>query len=431
MIIQKQNNGNNSLNMQAGRDIVINVLPDENKDLLNALRDELFSIKCKNSLLGKNVAHLIDEGNFNEAENELDNILNNVNGNYSSNLITIAILYTPLNQEKAQRCFEQAILTSPNNPRLLNSFGLLLLNRGEIAHAEQCFLNIIRNTSIENEYFLKAQGNLGVLYKNTCQFDKAITHLERSSASAFESIGSIVELNSLNNLGACYHNCNRLDDAVCILKRALNHSASFLESATNKNEKQDIKSLQANIYTNMAISLKNMYLKDKNSQHLEDAKEYLYKAISIEDILGNDNLLGRHFGNLSQVYLLLNDNINYEKYALLSFDIFRHHGSEKEKLVSEVNEGLFFNFKKDYSKSLIIFENLLTSPKIDNYPKIKALALINAANTYDSLGDIEKSRFYVNKAYDTSIKFDLQREKEHIEREFEEYLDDIPNIHGY
>lgn len=429
MITQKQKNGNNSLNMQAGGDIVINVLPNENKKLINALQDELFSIKYNKDLLGKNVARLIDEGDFDEAETELDNILNNINDNHSSNLITIAILYTPLNPEKAQKCFEQANLTSPNNPRLLNAFGLLLLNRGEIDHAEQCFLKIINNTAIENEYYLKAHGNLGVLYKNTGQIGKAIIHLECSSASAFESIRSIVELNSLNNLGACYHNCNRLDDAICILKRALNHSTTLLESANNKNAKQDIKSLQANIYTNMAISLKNMYLKDKNSQRLEDAKEYLYKAISIEETLGNDNLLGRHFGNLSQVYRLLNDNINYEKYALLSFDIFRDHGSEKEKLVSAVNEGLFFNVKKEYSKSLIIFDNLLTSPKLASYPKTMALALINAANTYDALGYIEKARFYVKKAYGMSINFDLQREREHIERECEEYLDDIPNIH--
>ncbi|ECI4153519.1 tetratricopeptide repeat protein, partial [Salmonella enterica] len=285
-----------------------------------------------------------------------------------------------------------------------------------------CFLDIIQNAQTDNEYTFKAHGNLGVLYKNTGRIDEAIFHLERSSASSFKRIDSIIDLKSLNNLGACYHNSNRSDEAIDVLKKALTNSITFLEKSTSKNEKQDIKSLQANIYTNIAISLKNIYLKDNINQHLYDAEEYLSKAISIEETLGNDNLLGRHYGNLSAIYRLLNDNDNYKKYALLSFDIFRYHGSEKEKLVSELNEGLFYNVNKEFDKALKQFNSLLNNPNIGKYPKLKALTLINATYTYDSLDNPEKAQALIIRARDISIKHKLTREMEYIKRECQRYF---------
>ncbi|EEP0952056.1 tetratricopeptide repeat protein, partial [Salmonella enterica] len=105
-----------------------------------------------------------------------------------------------------------------------------------------CFLDIIQNAQTDNEYTFKAHGNLGVLYKNTGRIDEAIFHLERSSASSFKRIDSIIDLKSLNNLGACYHNSNRSDEAIDVLKKALTNSITFLEKSTSKNEKQDIKS---------------------------------------------------------------------------------------------------------------------------------------------------------------------------------------------
>lgn len=332
-------------------------------------------------------------------------------------LADIATLQSLINTDKSNAIFEKAIMLSPNNPNILNSYALAQMDQGKIDEAEKILIEVIKISSDE-DIKEKAIGNLGVLYKNTGRYKEATDNLKKAICLAKKLNNQKSIANHLNNLGACYHNTEKQDEAITTLQQALTEIKVAIDSTDDADTRKHLKSIQSNIFTNIAIAFKNKFKKSNDKAFLEQAKSYLERAIDIEESLNNIAFLGRHYGNLAEIYRLQEDRENHEKYIYKSFLAFKECGTLKDKLTSKMNTGLFFSQYENYKESLIYFDSLLSNPDITKFPRLNALTLINAANSYKNLNQEDRAKELIIEAHALSLRFDLKNEVEYIESNF-------------
>ncbi|HHO8505097.1 TPA: tetratricopeptide repeat protein [Klebsiella pneumoniae] len=364
------------------------------------------------------IANLIKDGRMSEAQEQIDRLVETKTSSLAAELADLATLQGLINTNKSNAIFEKAILLSPNDPRVLNAYALAQMDQGKIDEAEKIFIEVIKISS-DDDINDKVIGNLGVLYKNSGRYKEAIDNLERAIRLARKLNAHIEIVNHLNNLGACYHNVGRQDEAINTLEEALTEIKKLIDSTDEKEKRGGLKSIQASIFTNIAIAFKNKYLKSRNELFLEQAKSCLERAIDIEESLGNIDLLGRHFGNLAEVYRLQGDKENHKKYINKSFSVFKKTGTLKDKLTSEMNMGLCFSNYGDYTQSLMYFESLLSNPDLKKFPRLNVLTLINASYSYGNSNQKERANELMIEAHTLALKLGLQNEVEVIESAFQ------------
>lgn len=363
------------------------------------------------------IINLIKGERISEAQEQIDRLIETKTSSLAAELADLATLQGLINTDKSNAIFEKAIILSPNNPRILNAYALAQMEQGKIDEAEEIFIEVIK-ISTDDDIQEKAIGNLGVLYKNSGRYKEAIDNLEKAIRLAKKSNYHIGIVNHLNNLGACYHNIGRQDEAIITLEEALTKIKELIDSADKNEKRKNLKSIQANLFTNIAIAFKNKYLNSRNEVFLEQAKSCLERAIDIEESLGNIGLLGRHLGNLAEVYRLQGDRKNHEKYINKSFLEFKKSGTLKDKLTSEMNMGLYFSHYDNHTNSLMYFENLLSNPDLKKFPKLNVLTLINASHSYEHSNQKDRANELIIEAHTLALILGLKHEVEYIESKF-------------
>lgn len=360
------------------------------------------------------IINLIRGERISEAQEQIDRLVETKISLLAAELADLATLQSLINTDKSNAIFEKAIMLSPNNLHILNAYALAQMDQGKIDEAEKIFIKVI-NISSDDDIKEKAIGNLGVLYKNAGRYKEATDNLERAIGLAKKSNYHIGIVKHLNNLGACYHNMGRQDEAITTLEEALTEIKGLIDSSDEKEKRKNLKSIQVSIFTNIAIAFKNKFLKSSNRAFLEQAKSCLERAIDIEESLDNIGLLGRHFGNLAEVYRLQGDRKNHEKFIKKSFLEFKNSGTLKDKLTSEMNMGLFFSQYDNHTKSLMYFESLLSNPDLKKFPKLNVLTLINASHSYEQSNQKGRAKELIIEAHTLALIFDLKYEVEYIE----------------
>ncbi|MEX9871493.1 tetratricopeptide repeat protein [Providencia huaxiensis] len=329
-------------------------------------------------------------------------------------LVDLATLQSLINIDKSNVILEKALMLSPNKPRVLNVYALAQMDKGRTDEAEKIFIKALE---VSDDDDIKEQiiGNLGVLYKNSGRYKEAIDNLELAIEFAKKSNQNIGLVKHLNNLGACYHNIGMQDDAITKLEESLTKINVLIDSSDEKEKKKNLKSVQASVFTNIAITLKNKYRNSNNTDFLKQSISYLERAIDIEESLDNIGLLGRHFGNLAESYRLLGDRENHEKFIKKSFSEFKKYGTQKDKLTSEMNMGLFFSHYDNHPEALMYFTNLLSNPDLKKFPKLNVLTLINTSHSYIQSNQKCRSKDLIREAHELSLMHNLKYEAEYIE----------------
>lgn len=409
MKIQKQNSGDNCTNIQAGGDVHVH-----NHVSLQRLQTTIERMEHPELKIHEDILELIGKGDFQSAQNCIDELVSNLSLKYSSELLDLAVIQRLISPEKSELLVIKARKVAPDDPNILNVQALFLMDLGNIVEAETMFVEAI-NASNNDEIKEKIAGNLGVLYKNNGNYSKAIDYLREAIKLAAELRNDIGLIKHLNNLGACYHNIGEQENALEFLQSALEKSNEIIDSTEDIQTKKIVKSIQANILTNISISLKNKFRKSQNIELLEKAKLNLERAIDIEESLGNEEYLGRHYGNLAEIYRHMKDKNKHEKYVKKCFDLFERSGTLKDRLTSKVNMGLFFSDHEEYSESLIYFEELLLTSVLANFPKLHVLTLINASHSYQNTGRIDYSEKLIKEAKILATNHGLKHEVEYID----------------
>lgn len=406
---QKQSSGDNCTNIQAGGDVHVH-----NHVSLQCLQTTIERMEHPELKIHKDIIELIEKGDFQSAQNCIDELVSSLSLKYSSELLDLAVIQRLISPEKSELLVTRAKKVAPGDPNILNVQALFLMDLGNISEAEEMFVKAI-NASNNYEIKEKIAGNLGVLYKNNGNYSKAIDNLREAIKLAGKLRNDIGLIKHLNNLGACYHNIGEQENSLEVLQSALENSNEVIDLTEDIKTRKIVKSIQASILTNISISLKNKFRKSQDIELLEKAKLNLERAIDIEESLGNKELLGRHYGNLAEIYRQLNDKDKHEKYVKKCFNLFESSGTLKDRLTSKMNMGLFFSDYKEYSESLRYFGELLSTSDLKNFPKLHVLTLINASHSYQNTGLTDSSEKLIKEAKILAENHGLKYEVEYID----------------
>lgn len=403
--IQRQASGDNCTNIQAAGDV--HVHNHVSQKLLQTTIERLEDPRLK---AHEHIITLIENGDVEAAQANIDELVDSILIKCSSGLVDLAILQNLISSNKSKRLFEKAREMDPENPNIMNVFALSLMDEGRVGEAETCFKKAIELSS-EASIIEKVNGNLGILYKNTGRYLLAIESLKCAKEMASQIGHHEGEVKHINNLGACYHNINKLNDAETELNLALSKIKIMLDSESNKKE---LKSIQASILTNLAITFKNKFRENQDGIDLEKASSFLERAIDIEESLGNESMLGRHYGNIAEIYRLQENKDQHNKYVFKCYNIFERTGSSKDKLTSRMNVGLYYAQYFDYKEALKKYDELLSDENLLKFPKLNVQTLINSAVVHLKVNDESQYRSLLKRAVEIAKDHALEYELNYL-----------------
>ncbi len=408
MNIKKQKSGDNSTNIQADN-LEIN-FDTHIHNTFNSINESTDSNK-------KNIIALIRQNKTEEAEIEIDRIKNSQDLDYAKGLIEIGDLYSLVNQEKAEKSYNKAIEHAPNNPKLINVLALFLVKFGRYDDAILLFNRALSYVN-DNEIKGGLLGNIGVVYKNKGKLKEAIELIEDASKLSSYNGNEITTIKNLNNLGSCYTNEGDLFNAERKLSEALDLTKQFSENLTDSTERKELKSVKANILTNQAIRYRHEFLKSKNKQHLDKAINCLEIAIEIDDLLGNKDILGRHYGNLANIYRLQGNNVESRKKVKKALSYFKEAGSVKDEITSIMNLGVSYYDEGNFSKAIIYYNDCIDRDLEGNFPRLKAQTFECLAYAFQGLGKNKEMLDNAQKSYQHYTELHLKDLAKHIYNEF-------------
>jgi tetratricopeptide (TPR) repeat protein len=410
MDIKTQKSGDNSLNLQADQ-IDISYTQHINNIIL--------SIKESKDEAKRSIIQLIEKGETENAEKEIDKIRDLEYINISSNLIEIADLYALAdNKKKANECYSKAVDFSPADPKALNIYALYLMDHGKINDAKKIFEKALDATSDE-ETRGKILGNIGVLHKNSGDLNAAIDLLSKAIKLATSSNSKFSKIRHINNLGSCYNNTSRYLEAEDQFNKALELLQKSLSESTSIDEKQELKSIKANILTNKSIRCRHQFLEHSDVAFLKEAEGYLNLAIEISETLDDDAVLGRHLGNLANIYRLQDKHKKNRESLEKAKSCFDKAGTEKDKITNLLNIGISYLDEEKPNEALDYFEEVLRKDNNVYFPRIHALTYDCMAHVYKKLNRKDQEKLFVKKAYSYYQKLGMTQYLDGLKESFE------------
>ncbi|WP_421250446.1 tetratricopeptide repeat protein [Aeromonas sp. 600584] len=357
------------------------------EEFRDVIRDEVHKIINSKSSLEHEAFISITSGNVEHAEACIDRIVIESSELHLNNLLRSANMYAFINQDKALNCYSKAYAMHPNSFKISNIYALYLMNIGKMREAKEIYTNslIYFKTPSELE---PIEGNLGLLYKNIGNYSCAIEHLIKASELSLELNNQIGSAKHLNNLGSCYINQGDYVEAIDVLKVAL-------ESVTSSHAQKEMLSIdnrqtESNILANISLAYKTEYDKNKNSESILKAIEYAEKGLKIATDAGLNNVMGRHYGNLSNFYDRLGNSKKKKEYLLKAISAFDLKSSNKEKLTCIMNLGLSY-FNEGSAEKAISYYLECLSHGINKYKKLHAQVEWNMAIARFEVGEVQKA----------------------------------------
>lgn len=392
MMDKKIISGNNSINIISGGSVNLNLQLDRNNltgPIRDIIKDEVRSLIYKGDSLEREASRNLAAGDTINAEKSIDLLLSNITKSHSKDMLKIANLYALVNKDKAIYSYKRAYESDAHNLDAINYYALYLINLGYLKEAEVIYLKALNDLVLDAE-LEPIEGNLGILYKNLGDYDKAIEHLIIASELSVNLDKDIGSAKHLNNLGSCYNNQGEFKEAIDVLTLALRVVASIEKN--NELEKKDIKSTESSILTNISISYKVAFQHTQNSIYLNKAIDYALQGVEICEENKLDNYLGRLFGNLANFYDLSDNREKHREYLIKTKDTFTDQSSDKDRLTCLMNLGLLYFREGNPTKAIEYYLDCLKQGVSDKYKKLHALTQYNLAIAQHSTGEIEQAK---------------------------------------
>lgn len=386
--------GDNAINIQAMRDVCLNlhinddvieaILGDKFEELFNKLSDSDDKLKNK-------IVTLIRDNKKEQAKIILDELIGNVSKKFSDDCLDIANLSMILKPKQAKEFYEKSIDIEPDNYDAINCYAIYLMGCGQLDNAERLFSSAFLKGSLSNIQKEAIAGNLGVLYKNRAQWDKAIEYLNLAIRLSKTNQTYIGSAKHLNNLGSVFVNIEEYNRSKLYLEESMVKLNIMIDIESNGDLKNEYKVIKTNILTNMSIRLRHLHSKSKDENYLNKAVDLLNQAIDISEILDRKLELSRHYGNLSNVYRQLKNKKESKSLILKSLAITKEIGDHRGEVCGLLNLGLaHFDNQDFYDAKEALEEGILKENNA--YPKLKAHLLCNLAFVYKELKDNEQMR---------------------------------------
>jgi superkiller protein 3 len=133
----------------------------------------------------------------------------------SKNHILLGNLYfAQKNYKKAQQSYAQGLEQSPHDPLLLYNYGLALMQQGKVPEAVEAFQKAADKAGV-GKVAIQANANLGRLFAQRKEWDKAISYMTAATKLAPKDGGLLYEL------GEFYRRAGRQKKALEVFEKAL------------------------------------------------------------------------------------------------------------------------------------------------------------------------------------------------------------------
>ncbi len=249
--------------------------------------------------------------------------------------------------QKALNAYKKATDLDPSNPVSWNQLGLIQNRLGHSDKAQYAYEKVLELSGIDKKIQASAYGNLGILYLNHGDLDKAEEFTlkaldinnslgrQKGMATAYGNLGIIYKTNGdLNNAEGFYDDAEEFyDDAEKLFLKAL---------AIDENLGRQ--KGMANAYGSLAIIYKK---RDK----INKAEEYYLKALEIYKNLGRRESMGRVYANLGIIYKTDGQLDKAEKYYMLSLGIAEKLSWKKGMANAYASLGLLYRNRGDLDKA--------------------------------------------------------------------------------
>ena len=278
---------------------------------------------------------------------------------------------------------------------LLLKYGIFLCKYAYYEEAVEVNLRFIRlseETNGQNETTADAYNNIGVVYRDLGDYDKALEYYFKALEITKEVLGEKHPdtASSYNNIGAVYHKLGDYDKALEFYNKALEIRKDVLEEN----------------HPDTASSYNNIGVVYSNLGDYKKALEYYIKALEIfKEVLGEKHRdTAGSYDNIGIVYHKLGDYDKALEFYNKALEIFKEVLGENhpDTAISYNNTGLFDDELGDYDKALEYYNKSLEVKKSvlgENHPDT-AISYNNIGVVYDDLGDYDKALEYYFKAWE-------------------------------
>ena len=254
------------------------------------------------------------------------------------------------------------------------------------------FIRLSEETNGKNETTARSYNNIGIVYANLGDYDKALEYLFKALEIKKDVLGENKSdtASSYNNIGVVYRNLGEYDKALEYYFKALEIEKEVL----GENHPDT-----ASSYNNIGVVYKNLGDYDK-------ALEYHFKALEIKkDVLGENHPdTAGSYVNIGIVYDELGNYNKALEYHFKALEIRKDVLGENhpDTAGSYNNIGLVYDDLGDYDKALEYYlKDLEITKEVlgENHPNT-AMSYGNIGIVYDDLGNYDKALGFYFKAWE-------------------------------
>lgn len=316
-------------------------------------------------------------------ENELGQILQAFQSAAKSSLLRTTTNYLVAVFKRRPYCLSPVSRTSIliDNLEVLDTF----FNRHGLWDEKKAWTEIVLALVFDRKKKGKLNNELGIIFKNKGEWDKALKHYERSrkiySRKIWKSLSDRAGLAAtLNNIGEVYFLRNELDQAAQYYERSRAIYGKLRDS------------------TRSAIALNNLALICINKQIWGKGLEYLECSREIFEQNGNQNELGATFNNLGSLYYNKGERDVAHDYFKRAKEIFETINDQAELAHSLHNLARVHHSKGELVEAIKYYEHSRTlRAKIGERARL-AETLWKMGEAYENLGEVFKAEKMLEQA---------------------------------
>ena len=276
---------------------------------------------------------------------------------------------------------------------LLLKYGLFLYKYAYYEESIEVILRFIQlreATNGQNETTADAYNNIGVVFDNLGDYDKALEYYFKALEIRKEVLGEkhTDTASSYSNIGIVYDDLGEYNEALKFHNKAL----EIRKEGLGEN------------HPDTAMSYNNIGIVYYNLEDYDKALEFHNKALEIfKEVLGEKHRdTARSYNNIGFVYDELGDYDKALEYFIKALEIFKEVLGENhpDTASSYNNIGVVYDELGDNDKALEYYFKALEIQKDvlgENHPDT-AMSYCNIGVVYGNLGEYDKALEYFNKA---------------------------------
>lgn len=250
-------------------------------------------------------------------------------------------------------------------------------------------LEIFKKTG-DNYYASYTLNNLGWIFKNYDEYEKAINYLLECTQYIDTAKHKDDLSHVLINIGNSYYKMGKYHTAIKHYKKA---------------EKL---ARQIDYHMGMAISFNETGLSYKFLGEYDSAVHYYKKAMDLDKLMGDDKALAADYINLGALYAQWEDNSTALEYYRDGLEIYKEAGSERDLAITYSNLGVLARKTGDYDQALVYLREALSYDSILGIEEFFAIRYNNLGDVYVELNDFPTADKYFKKAVDINRKIENQ-----------------------